>query len=123
MISSATCFGAPISGGSTTTPAAPSGSLTGITNCNPDWSWWGIGSRTQWNVTKDFYMGVDVYYTKLQTAFAGYGNYRGVAGSSPPSGGNQACGGGNPNCNSARYTITDQDVIGTRVRFHRDIVP
>ena len=33
-----------------------------------DWSTWWIGSRTQWNVTKDFYMGVDVLYTKLQTA-------------------------------------------------------
>ena len=30
-------------------------------------TWW-IGSRTQWNVTKDFYMGVDVLYSKLQTA-------------------------------------------------------
>ena len=29
-------------------------------------TWW-IGSRTQWNVTKDFYMGVDVLYSKLQT--------------------------------------------------------
>ena len=25
--------------------------------------WW-VGSRTQWNVTKDFYMGVDVLYSK-----------------------------------------------------------
>jgi Porin subfamily len=36
--------------------------------CNMDWSTWWIGSRTQWNVTKDFYMGVDVLYSKLQTA-------------------------------------------------------
>ena len=108
MIDDATCGDRALSGGSSSQPAAPSGSLTGITNCNPDWSWWGIGSRTQWNVTKDFYMGVDVYYTKLQTGFEGYGNYRAAAGSSPATG---------------RYTITDQDVVGTRVRFHRDIVP
>ena len=36
--------------------------------CDNNWSTWWIGSRTQWNVTKDFYMGVDVLYSKLQTA-------------------------------------------------------
>ena len=36
--------------------------------CNSDWSTWWIGSRTQWNVTKDFYMGFDVLYSKLQSA-------------------------------------------------------
>ena len=35
-----------------------------------DWSTWWVGSRTQWNVTKDFYMGVDVMYSKLQSADA-----------------------------------------------------
>ena len=34
--------------------------------CNMDWSTWWLGSRTQWNVTKDFYMGFDVLYSKLQ---------------------------------------------------------
>ncbi len=33
--------------------------------CNNDWNTAWIGSRTQWNVTKDFYMGVDVLYEKL----------------------------------------------------------
>ena len=28
-------------------------------------AWW-IGSRTQWNVTKDFYMGLDVAYRKCR---------------------------------------------------------
>ena len=36
--------------------------------CDNNWSTWWIGSRTQWNVTKDFYMGVDMLYSKLQTA-------------------------------------------------------
>ena len=34
--------------------------------CDNNWSTWWIGSRTQWNVTKDFYMGVDVLYSKLR---------------------------------------------------------
>ena len=36
--------------------------------CDNDWSVWWLGTRTQWNVTKDFYMGVDVLYQKLNTA-------------------------------------------------------
>ena len=35
--------------------------------CDNNWPAWWIGSRTQWNVTKDFYMGVDVAYPKLQS--------------------------------------------------------
>ena len=30
--------------------------------CDNDWSTWWLGSRTRWNITKDFYMGVDVLY-------------------------------------------------------------
>ncbi len=42
-----------------------------VTNgCDMDWSTWWIGSRTQWNVTKDFYMGLDVLYSKIQSATA-----------------------------------------------------
>jgi hypothetical protein len=44
---------------------------TNDTVCNPGYSEWGFGSRTQWNVTKDFYMGVDVYYVKLQPEMSG----------------------------------------------------
>jgi len=33
-----------------------------------DWSTWWLGSRTQWNVTKDFYMGLDVMYASLFSA-------------------------------------------------------
>ena len=28
--------------------------------CDNNWNWWWVGTRTQWNVTKDFYMGLDV---------------------------------------------------------------
>ena len=40
-------------------------------SCSPNFSFYQIGSRTQWNVTKDFYMGVDVTYTHLNTAYKG----------------------------------------------------
>ena len=33
--------------------------------CDNNWNWWWVGTRTQWNVTKDFYLGLDVAYTKI----------------------------------------------------------
>ena len=36
--------------------------------CNNDWSTWGVGSRTQWDVTKTFYLGVEVLYEKMNSA-------------------------------------------------------
>ena len=40
-------------------------------SCSPNFSFYQIGSRTQWNVSKDFYLGVDVAYTHLNTAYKG----------------------------------------------------
>ena len=40
-------------------------------NCSPNFSFYQIGSRTQWNVTSNFYMGIDVTYTHLNTAYQG----------------------------------------------------
>ena len=42
--------------------------------CNMDWSTWGIGSRTQWDVTKTFYLGVEVLYSQLHSAQTGTGS-------------------------------------------------
>ena len=43
-------------------------------SCSPNFSFYQVGSRTQWNVTRDFYMGVDVTYTHLNTAYQGANN-------------------------------------------------
>ena len=43
-------------------------------SCSPDFSFWQVGSRTQWNITRDFYMGVDISYTHLNTAYKGVGS-------------------------------------------------
>ena len=80
---------------------------TPAANCDNDFSTWWIGSRTQWNVTKDFYMGVDVMYAKLQSANWGQ---RGVQ----------------PNTSlSAAGTLpqSDQDQLMFRFRVHRDFYP
>ena len=80
---------------------------SGTATCNNNWSTWQIGSRTQWNVTRDFYMGFDVVYQKLRSASRGATAHFGAAGAQP----------------SGLRTIEDQDVIHTRVRWHRDIAP
>jgi hypothetical protein len=71
--------------------------------CNMDWQTWWIGSRTQWNVTKDFYMGVDVLYSKLQTADI-----------NPASGALTS---------SASSGVSDVDNWMFRFRVHRDFYP
>jgi Porin subfamily len=77
-------------------------------NCDPDWAIAYIGSRTQYNFTPEFYMGFDVLYTKLSTAFAGLGFFNAPAGVARPSG---------------VYAIEDQDNWAVTVRFHRDFKP
>ena len=80
-------------------------------NCNPDWSAWNIGSRSQWNITKDLYVGLDVIYMKLNSANSGNaGNTINLASQS----------GGKP---VSVYTVGDQDTWAATWRIHRDIVP
>ena len=45
--------------------------------CDNNFSWWWVGTRTQWNITKDFYMGLDVAYSKIQTANSSDGLFLG----------------------------------------------
>jgi hypothetical protein len=74
--------------------------------CDMNWQTWWVGSRTQWNVTKDFYMGVDVLYSKLQSASTV----------------NEV----NPAATVAPATATkigDVDNLMFRFRVHRDFYP
>jgi hypothetical protein len=45
--------------------------------CDSNWNTWWLGSRTQWNITKDFYMGLDVMYSKIQSGNFGAGTITG----------------------------------------------
>ena len=91
-------------GANTLNFATPGGTPAG---CTQNWQVWQVGSRTQWNVTKDFYMGVDVAYYRLQTASAGaVANYTALAGGAQPTG---------------LRVMADQDVLAGRVRWHRDL--
>jgi hypothetical protein len=88
--------------------------------CNQNWNQWWIGSRTQWNVTKDFYMGLDVAYVKFETAtFNSFGISPGL-------------GGGVAGTNTALYPagtntfsrfMSNEDNWQVRFRVHRDFYP
>jgi outer membrane lipoprotein SlyB len=107
---------------------APNAQATGagvtavaLAGCDNNWQAWSVGSRTQWNVTKDFYMGVDVAYTKVQSASSATGFVPGVT-SAAPGGGviptNTACT-GTTRC----LTASDEGAWSVRFRVHRDFYP
>jgi len=77
--------------------------------CNNNFNWWVVGSRTQYNFTPWFYVGFDVIYQKLETASNGtFATFSALTGAAKP---------------TAVYQIKDQDNYGLRIRVHRDIVP
>jgi hypothetical protein len=40
-------------------------------SCSPNFSFWQVGSRTQWDITRATSLGLDVFYTYLNTAYKG----------------------------------------------------
>ena len=79
--------------------------------CNNNWSTWGVGSRTQWDVTKTFYLGVEVLYSQLNSATTGTGSVISPAGAATT-----AFGGGILNeARASNWAVT--------LRAHRDFLP
>jgi hypothetical protein len=87
------------------------GALTGIAvgrnnTCNPDYSLWRLASRTMWNPVANLDVGLEVAYTKINTAFEGSAFV--AAGQS----------------NSAGvYNIADQSVWSGTLRVQRSFWP
>jgi hypothetical protein len=46
----------------------------GVTNCNPDFSWYQVGIQTQWNPHPSVAIRLDLGLIHLNTAFAGAGS-------------------------------------------------
>src|SRR5262249_33115632 len=64
----ATACGVPVQGA----VAPPINVGTGLGNsCSPNFSWWTVGTRTQWNPHPDLDIGVDVQWNHLNTAYKG----------------------------------------------------
>ncbi len=78
-----------------------------VSNCNPDWSTYRLSSRTMWNPVANLDVGVEVAYSKVDTAFAGTGrlsaNTQGIA--------------------TGVYNIEDQDVWSATLRVQRSFWP
>jgi hypothetical protein len=74
--------------------------------CDNNWATAWVGTRTQWNVTKDFYMGVDVLYQNMKSASLPNGLTAGTV----------YTGFGTTN-------VSDQDNWSFRFRAHRDFYP
>jgi hypothetical protein len=80
--------------------------IANISNCSPNWSMSGLGSRTLWNPVPDLDVGVDVVWLHLNTAFAGTANLTTAVGAKPP----------------GTYTISNQDTVGAIFRVQRNFL-
>lgn len=101
--------------------AAPVTVITGLggaamaNHCNPDYSWWQVGTRTQWNPHPDLDIGLDLLWTHLNTAFKDAtptltGTTGTTAGTITP----------RP---TGVYQLVDTDVYSAMVRIQRNFLP
>jgi hypothetical protein len=91
--------------------------------CNADFAVWNIGSRSQWNVTKDFYVGVDVIYQKFESASFNFNQPFAInTNTAALPGGALTAACTNGKCPGI-YQTGDQDAVSVTWRVHRDIVP
>jgi Porin subfamily len=76
--------------------------------CNPDTSWWQLGTRTAWSPHPDLDIGIDVMYTALNTANKGSTvNVGASSGALPP----------------GLYTFVNQGVWSAIFRVQRNFIP
>jgi len=75
--------------------------------CDNDWSYWGVSSRLQWDVTKTFYLGVEVVYSKVESAHTSDGLLHGYALPAP----------------AQPIFVANEDNLMVSVRAHRDFLP
>ena len=81
-------------------------------SCSPDFSFYQVGSRTQFNPAPLMDIGLDVFYTKLNSAYKGPVNY--VANGARPACSNSAILG---------CSADDQGVLSAIVRWQRNFYP
>ena len=79
---------------------------TATPGCNNNWSYWGAGSRLQWDVTKSLYLGVEALYTHLNGAATSDGLIHGYT------------------INGASaFVSSGQDAWSFTARIHKDFLP
>ena len=100
-----TCRSAPTPGRERCGAASRRSLSTGEGNCSPDFSFYQVGPRTQWNPVSQLEIGLETMYTRLNTAFKGAANVA-ATGSRP-----------------AVTSIDDQGVWSAFVRWQRNFYP
>ena len=92
-----------------------------VVGCDNNWNTWWVGSRTQWDITKSFYMGVDVLYQKLDSASI---NSAGVFSSTSSATATQSPAiTGSPVVTGVAGSVKDVDNWAIRFRVHKDFLP
>ncbi len=89
------------------------GAFSATPGCNNNWSTWGASSRLQWDVTKSFYLGVEVMYNHLNSASSATGLVPAAIPitTTAPAGGPLTVGGASENA----WNVT--------FRMHKDFLP
>jgi hypothetical protein len=105
-----------VSGGNFAAAAIPASGVVpaGPAGCNPDWSAWTVGSRTEWEPVKGLTFGVDVIYQQINSANPSVVSAVGVG--TPviaPGAGKQ----------TMNYVIDDQGVWSGAFRVQRNFLP
>jgi hypothetical protein len=77
-----------------------------VTNCDPNFSMSGVGTRTLWNPVPDLDVGFDVGWWHLNTAFAGSAFIPAPGGAKP----------------AGTYTISNQDALAAVFRVQRNFL-
>jgi hypothetical protein len=86
--------------------ASAIGNAAGSTaNCNPDWGFFQIGSRTVWQPVANLNIGLDVFYTGIETAFAGTASI-GTSGARP----------------AGAYNVRDLGIVTAVFRVQKNLV-
>jgi hypothetical protein len=91
---------------------AGAGSTAAATpGCNNNWTFWGVGSRLQWDVTKSFYIGVEAIYQQLVSAQTPTGL---TSAAIQPT---------NSGCPAAGCTVSNESNWTFTLRMHKDFLP
>jgi hypothetical protein len=87
---------------------AAAGVFTATPGCNMNWSMYGVSSRLQWDVTKTFYLGVEVLYDHMNSATTSDGLIHGFTTGAP---------------NSPQFASSNMNTWAATVRMHKDFLP
>jgi hypothetical protein len=82
-----------------------------VSNCDPDFSFWNVGTRTQWNPHPMLDIGIDLQYFRVNSAFRGQ--------AAVPADGARV----GTTSNSTVVNVEDQDHLGAFFRIQYNMLP